>query len=351
MAHSEAKLQAFLARAMYDLGAAQSAWLVALGDRLGLYKAMAGAGPLTPAELAARTGTDEGYLREWLANQACGGYLEYDPGRGAFTLPEEQAAALAREDGPASLAGAFRVAADLAAVQEPLAAAFRTGGGVPRAAYGEGVAEGMARASRARYGEDLLRRWLGAMPDVVARLDAGGRVADLGCGQGVQALALARAFPRSRVSGFDADPRSIAAARRDAEVAGLAASVSFAAVAARDLPLEGYDLATAFESFHEMADPAGTARRVRAALHPDGAWLIVEPFASGRLEDDTGPWGRLVSSMAVLHCLPTSRVDGSGSLGPRAGAAALADVLRAAGFTRVRPLPDEPYQILIEARP
>jgi SAM-dependent methyltransferase len=348
---NEAKLQAFLARALYDLGAAQSAALVALGDRLGLYKAMAGAGPLTPAQLAERTGTSEVYLREWLANQACGGYVEYDPGAGTFTLPEEQAAALAREDGPAFVAGAFRAAAGLASAQDALAGAFRTGMGVPRTAYSPELSEATGRIARARYGEGLLRRWLDAMPGMTARLEAGASVADLGCGEGAVILTLARVFPRSRFAGYDAHVPSIEAARRRARESGLDGRVRFEAAAAADLPGGGYDLVMSFESLHEMADPARVAGRVRAALAADGAWLIVEPFASGRLEGDLGPWGRLVSSTAVLHCLPVSVADGGGALGPRAGAAALAEVARAAGFKTVRPLPDEPYQILLEARP
>jgi SAM-dependent methyltransferase len=351
MAANEARIQAFLARALFDLGAAQSAWLVALGDRLGFYKAMAGAGPLTPRQLAERTGASEAYLLEWLANQACGGYVEYDPASGAFTLPEEHAVALAREDHPASVAGAFRAAAALAASQEALAGAFRTGAGVPREAYGAEVGAGMARASRARYDEPLLRRWLGALPGVTARLESGGTVVDVGCGQGAVALALARSFPRSRVVGLDADASAIAAARGLAEEGGLSASVRFEVAAAAELPGNGYDLVTCFESFHEMAEPLAVARRVRAALAPDGAWLIVEPFASGRLEADIGPWGRLVSSMSALYCRPTSLSDGGGALGPRAGAQALAEVVRAAGFSTVRALPEEGYQIRIEARP
>jgi SAM-dependent methyltransferase len=348
---NEAKLQAFLARALYDLGAAQSAALVAIGDRLGLYKAMAGAGPLTPGELAERTGASEVYLREWLANQACGGYVEYEPGRGTFTLPDEQAQALAREDSPAFVAAVFQAAAGLASAREALADAFRSGRGVPREAYAAELAEATGRVARARYGEGLLRRWLGALPGMIARLEDGGKMADLGCGQGAVVLALARAFPRSRFAGYDAHAASIEAARRLAHEAGLAGSARFAVAAAAELPGDGYDLVTCFESFHEMADPLGVARRVRAALAADGAWLIVEPFASGRLEDDLGPWGRLVSSMSALHCLPVSLADGGGALGPRAGAAAIAGVVRAAGFGTVRSLPDEPYQILIEARP
>ena len=350
MAANEAKLQAFLARAMYDLGAAQSAALVALGDRLGLYKAMAGAGPLTAAQLAERTGTSEVYLREWLANQACGGYVEYDAASRTFTLPEEQAAALAREDGPA-MAAVFQGAAGLASARDELADAFRSGRGVPREAYSAELAEAPGRVARARYPEALLRRWLDSMPGMTARLEAGATVADVGCGEGAVVLALARAFPRSLFAGYDAHAPSIEAARRRAREAGLGARAVFEAAAARDLPGAGYDLVTCFESLHEMADPGRVARRVRAALAGDGAWLIVEPFASGRLEGDLGPWGRLVSSMAVLHCLPVSVADGGGALGPRAGSEAIAQVVRDAGFQTVRPLPDEPYLILLEARP
>jgi SAM-dependent methyltransferase len=351
MAPNEAKLQAFLARALYDLGAAQSAALVAIGDRLGLYKAMAGAGPLTPGQLAERTGTSEVYLREWLANQACGGYVEYDPGRGTFALSEEQAVALAREDSPAFVAAAFQAAAGLASARDAVADAFRSGRGVPREAYGPELAEATGRIARTRYSEGLLRRWLGAVPGIIARLEAGASVADLGCGQGAVLLALARAFPRSRFAGFDADGASVDAARRAAREAGLEGSVRFDAVSAAAIPGQGYDLVMCVESLHEMGDPPGVARRVRAALAAEGVWLIVEPFASGRLEDDAGPWGRLVSSMSALHCLPVSLSDGGGALGPRAGAAAIAEVVRAAGFGRVRRLPDEPYQILLEARP
>ena len=351
MAANEAKLQAFLARALYDLGAAQSAALVALGDRLGLYKAMAGAGPLTPAQLAERTGTSEVYLREWLANQACGGYVEYDAASGTFTLPEEQAAALAREDGPASMAAVFQGAAGLASARDALADAFRSGRGVPREAYSAELAEATGRVARARYTEALLRRWLDAMPGMTARLEAGASAADVGCGEGAAVLALARAFPRSRFAGYDAHAPSIEAARRGAREGGLGARVLFEVAAAAELPGAGYDLVMCLESFHEMADPLRVARRVRASLAADGTWLIVEPFASGRLEDDLGPWGRLVSSMAALHCLPVSLADGGGALGPRAGAAAIAEVARAAGFRTVRSLPDEPYQILLEARP
>lgn len=351
MAPNEAKLQAFLARALYDLGAAQSAALVALGDRLGLYKAMAGAGPLTPAQLAERTGASETYLREWLANQACGGYVEYDARAGTFTLPEEQAEALARDDSPAFVGAAFQAAAGLASARDALVAAFRSGGGVAREAYAPELAEATGRVARARYREALLRRWLGVLEGATARLEAGGSVADLGCGEGAAVLALARVFPRSRFAGYDAHAPSIDAARRRAAEAGLAGSVRFDVAAAAELPGNGYDLVMCLESFHEMADPLRVARRVRASLAADGAWLIVEPYASGRLEDDLGPWGRLVSSMAALHCLPVALADGGGALGPRAGAAAIAEVARAAGFRTVRSLPDEPYQILLEARP
>jgi ubiquinone/menaquinone biosynthesis C-methylase UbiE len=207
------------------------------------------------------------------------------------------------------------------------------------------------RVARARYTEPLLRRWLDAMPGMTARLEAGASAADVGCGEGALVLALARTFPRSRFAGYDAHVPSIEAARRRASEEGLGARAVFEVAAAADLPGTGYDLVTCFESLHEMADPLAVARRVRAALAADGVWLVVEPFASGRLEDDLGPWGRLVSSMSALHCLPTSLADGGGALGPRAGFAAIAEVLRAAGFGTVRPLPEDPYQIRLEARP
>lgn len=347
---NQAKLQAFLARALNDLAAAQSAALVAVGDRLGLYRALAGAGPLTPAELARRTGTSERYVAEWLANQACGGYLEYQPQAGTFELPEEHAEALAREQSPSLLAGSFRVAAGLVKSEAQVADAFRSGGGVPAESYGREVAEGMERTSRARLAAELLQRWIPALAGVAARLEAGASAADVGCGRGAAVIELAAAYPRSRFLGIDRQVSAIAAARVASTQAG-ATNARFEVAEALELAGEDYDLVTSFESLHEMSDPRGAARRIRAALGSDGVWLLVEPFAADRLEDDVGPWGRLTSSMSVLHCLPVSAASGGFGLGARAGERRLREVLGEAGFTRVRRALESPFLLVLEARP
>jgi ubiquinone/menaquinone biosynthesis C-methylase UbiE len=349
MAVNEAKLQAFLARALHDLAAAQSAALVVIGDRLGLYRAMSGAGPLTPAELAARTGTAERYVREWLANQACSGYVEYDPGGGTFTLPEEQALALATEGGRASLGGAFQAAIGLVKAESEVAAAFRSGDGLSRSAYAPDVAVGLGRTARARHA-DLVPRWIPAMDGIEARLREGARVADVGCGQGAALILLATAFPRSRFVGFDTDPRALEGARVDAMEAGLGDAVRFELASAADFPGEGFDLITSFESLHEASDPVAAARRIRAALGPDGAWLVVEPWSAERLEENFGPWGRLVSSMSALHCLPVSGSGGSFGPGAMIGEHGVARIARAAGFTRCRKLLEGSLQLVLEAR-
>lgn len=346
---NQAKRQAFLARALHDLAAAQSAGLVAIGDRLGLYRAMAGVGPLTPRELARRTATSERYVAEWLANQACGGYVEYRPD-GTFELPDEHADALAIEDSPGLVAGAFRTAAGLVKAEAQVAEAFRTGGGVPADAYAAEVAEGMARTSRARLGADLLQGWIAAIEGMPGRLERGGAVADVGCGRGAAMIRLSAAYPAARLLGIDTQRTLIEAARSAASRAG-AGNVRFEVASAEDLPGHGYDLVTCFESLHEMPDPVAAGRRMRAALGPQGAVLVVEPFAADVLEDDLGSWGRLTSSMSVLHCLPVSAASGGFGLGARAGARRLEEVLRAASFTRVRRAAESAYQIVLEARP
>ena len=348
---NEAKLQAFLTRAVYDLAAAQSAALVAIGDRLGLYRAMAGAGPLTPAELARRTRTSERYVAEWLANQACGGYVEYEPRDGTFLLPEEQAYALAEEGSRAFLAGAFQTAVGLAKVWAQVAEAFRSGGGVPADAFGSEVGEGMDRTSRARLAAELLPRWIPALGDVGRRLDQGASVADVGCGRGAAVLQLAAAFPRSLFLGIDPQAAAVQSARLAAKRLGVDDRVRFRVATATALPEDGYDLVTCFESLHEIPDPVAAARRIRDALRPDGAWLLVEPFASDRLEDDLGPWGRLTSSMSALHCLPVSAAAHGFGPGARAGERRLRDILQEARFTRVGRVAGSPYQIVLEARP
>lgn len=346
---NEARRQAFLARALYDLGAAQGAILVALGDRLGLYRAMAAGGALDAAEIARRTGTAEPYVRAWLVHQACAGYVEHDAARDTWRLPEEHAAALAHEGTRGFVGGAFQAAAGLSAIGDALASAFRAGTGLPAGAVPEGVAQGMARTAAARYDPRTLGAWIDAVPEVASRLAAGGAAAEVGCGEGHALLALARLYPRARLAGFDLDPSAVQAARRAATDQG--ASATFEVAGGRDLPGGPYDLVACFESFHEMAEPEAVARRVRAALAPGGAWLIVEPYAADRLADNAGSWGQLVASMAAIHCLPVSLAQGEGALGPMAGEAAIRRVLAEAGFGRVAALPADSFQLALAARP
>jgi SAM-dependent methyltransferase len=350
MAINEAKLQAFMARALQDVGAAQSAALVVVGDRLGLYRAMAGSGPLTPEDLAARTDTSARYVREWLVNQAAGGYVEYDPGTGRFVLPEEQALVLALADSRAFLPGAFQMATALVKLCDTVAEAFRTGSGIPYDAWEPGFGEGMDRSARAKYETHLLASWIPALDGVREKLESGASVADIGCGRGAALLLLARAFPRSRFVGCDTDTCSVEHARAAAEQTGLSGRLRFELVAAQELPGTGYDLITSFDVLHDLADPVACAQRVREALTVDGTWLIVEPPAGDRLEDNLGALGRLLSSTSVLHCLPVSLAQGGPGLGTLSGEARLREIVRAGGLTRVRRVSETPLDLVLAAR-
>jgi 2-polyprenyl-3-methyl-5-hydroxy-6-metoxy-1,4-benzoquinol methylase len=350
MTINEAKLQTFVARVLQDVGAAQSAALVVIGDQLGLYRAMAGSGPLTPEDLAARTGTSARYVREWLVNQAAGGYVEYEPGTGRFLLPEEQALVLATADSRAFLTGAFQMAAALVKLCDSVAEAFRTGSGIPYEAWEPRFGEGMDRSARAKYGAHLLASWIPALDGIRAKLEAGASVADIGCGRGAVLLLLARAFPRSQFIGFDTDLCSVEHARAAADATGLSERLRFELVAAHEFPGTGYDLITTFDVLHDLADPVACARQVRAALTADGTWLIVEPSAGDRLEENLGALGRLLSSTSVLHCLPVSLAQGGAGLGTLAGEARLREIVRAGGLTRVRRISETPLDLVLEAR-
>lgn len=346
---NRARLQVFLGRAVADLGAALGAALVVIGDRLGLYRAMAGAGLLTAADLAARTGTVERYVREWLVAQAAGGYVEYDPATDRFLLPDEQASVLAGDEGPVSLPGAFGLAAGLVDMIPRVTEAFR-GGGVPYAEYPPAVFEGIERFSQPVYERSLFADWIPALPGVPARLAAGGAVADVGCGRGATTLILARGFPAARVTGFDLHEPSVLHARRAAAVAGLADRVRFEMASATDFPGAPYDLVTTFDCLHDMADPVAAARHMRAALAPDGAWLIVEPGAADGVDGNLTPLGRVLASLSTLHCLPVSLADGGAGLGGLAGESKLREVVLAGGFGQCRRVGEAAFSIVLEAR-
>jgi SAM-dependent methyltransferase len=348
----EAKVGAFVGQALGELGATLNAALVVIGDELGLYRAMAGAGPLTPGELAELTGTTERYVREWLNAQAAGGYVEYDPEQRRYTLPPEHAVVLADENSPYFLPGAFQLMAASVRDEPKIREAFRSGAGVGWHEHNHGVFEGCERFFRPGYVANLVPAWIPALDGVEAKLRAGASVADVGCGHGASTILMAEAFPASRFTGFDYHEGSIEQARERAQAAGLADRVRFDTAPAAAYPGTGYDLVTTFDCLHDMGDPVGAARHVHDSLAPDGTWLIVEPFAGDRVEDNLNPVGRVYYGASTLLCTPASLSQEVGlALGAQAGESRLRDVVTTGGFTHFRRAAETPFNLVLEARP
>jgi SAM-dependent methyltransferase len=346
------KLEQFVFRAVDEVGATLNAALVVIGDRLGLYRALAGAGALTPAELAERTGTSERYVHEWLNAQAAGGYLTYHPTAGAYSLPPEQTVALTDEDSPAYLPGFFQVALGAVLDSPRIADAARSGAGVGWHEHNHDVHDGCERFFRPGYNANLVASWLPALDGVVERLQRGARVADVGCGHGASTILMGQAFPNSRFVGSDYHAGSIETARRRAEAAGVSDRVRFEVEPAGAYTGEGYDLVTMFDCLHDMGDPVGAARHVLRTLAPDGTWMIVEPAAGDRVEDNLNPVGRAYYGFSTLLCTPASLSQDVGlALGAQAGEARLREVVTAGGFTRFRRAAETPFNLVLEARP
>jgi SAM-dependent methyltransferase len=347
----EAKLNDFLGKVVGDVGSTMSAILVVLGDRLGLYKALAGA-PATAAELAERAGIAERYAREWLNSQASGGYVTYDPKTCRFTLPPEQATALTDSNSPAFVPGLFQVAAAMWAAWETMAGKFKSGAGLAWGEHHPCLFEGTERFFRSGYIGNLMSAWLPSLDGVEDKLRAGARVADVGCGLGASTILMAKAYPRSRFFGFDSHAGSIELARERARAAGVADRVTFDVAQATSFPGEGYDLIAHFDCLHDMEDPAGAARHARKAIAKDGTWMIVEPFASDRPEDNHNPVGRVFYSASTMICVPHSLSLGGPALGAQAGEARLRQiVVEGGGFGRVRRATQTPFNLILEARP
>jgi SAM-dependent methyltransferase len=345
------KLNNFIGQFVTDLGATVHSGMVVIGEKLGLYKTLA-EGPMTSAELAAKTGTDERYLREWLASQAAGGYITYDAARQEFSLSEEQAFTLANEDSPAYLPGAFELALGSLAAVPRIADSFRSGAGMGWHEHVDEVFHGCEKFFRPGYAANLVSSWIPALHDVKEKLEAGARVADVGCGKGASTLLLAKAFPRSRFFGFDYHHKSIEAARESAGRAGVSDRVSFEVFEAKTFPSKEYDLVAVFDCLHDMGDPVGAARHVYESLAKDGTWMIVEPYANDQLKDNLNPVGRVYYSFSTLLCTPCSRSQEVGlCLGAQAGEKRICDVVSAAGFTRFRRAAETPFNIVYEARP
>jgi SAM-dependent methyltransferase len=344
------KVNAFVNRAVGELGATLNAALVVIGDQLGLYKAMAGAGPLTPGELAQRTGTSERCVREWLSAQAAGDYVTYENGR--YTLPAEHALALADEDSPAFLPGAFQLMTAAVRDEPKITEAFRSGTGVGWHQHDHSLFEGCERFFRPGYRANLVDSWIPALEGVEAKLRAGARVADVGCGHGASTLIMAEAYTASNFTGFDYHDRSIEEATARAREAGLGDRVTFDTASAQDYAGTGYDLVTTFDCLHDMGDPVSAARHILESLDSDGTWLIVEPFAGDRVEDNLNPVGRVYYAVSTLVCTPASLSQEVGlALGAQAGEARLHDVVTAGGFTRFRRVAETPFNLVLEARP
>ena len=348
----DAKLNAFLGQMVGDLGAAANAPLMLLGDELGLYKALANAGPLSSVELAERTGTAERFVREWLAAQAASGYVEYDAAADRYAMRPEQAMVLADEGSPVFLAGLFQSLYAMMTAEPKIREAFRTGEGVGWHEHRPCLCSGTERFFRTGYRAHLVQEWLPALDGVVAKLERGATVADVGCGHGASTIIMAQAFPNSRFVGFDYHDGSIARATAAAREAGVAGTVRFEVAPAKDYPGTGYDLVTFFDCLHDMGDPAGAARHVRQTLAPDGTWMIVEPYAGDTLVENLNPVGRLYYAASTMLCTPASLSQEVGlGLGAQAGEARLREVVTEGGFTRFRRATATPFNLILEARP
>jgi SAM-dependent methyltransferase len=347
----EEQLMAFVFRAVDEVGATLNTALVVMGDRLGLYRAMAGAGPISPSELAERTNTSERYVREWLNAQAAGGYVAYDPDSGRYLLPPEQANALTDESSPAYLPGFFELALGSVIDSPRITEAAKTGAGIGWHDHAHEVHEGCERFFRPGYNANLVSAWLPALEGVVEKLERGASVADVGCGHGASTILMAKAFPSSTFVGFDYYEESLAIASSRAAEAGVDDRIRFELATGGAYPGGGYDLVTMFDCLHDMGDPVGAARHVLGSLAPDGTWMVVEPAAGDRVEDNLNPVGRAYYGFSTFLCTPSSLSQEVGlALGAQAGEARIRNVVESGGFTQFRRVAETPFNLVYEAK-
>jgi 2-polyprenyl-3-methyl-5-hydroxy-6-metoxy-1,4-benzoquinol methylase len=352
MSIDESKLNEFMGKAVGDLGAAYHATLILIGDRVGLYKAMADSRPLTSQELAARTGLHERYVREWLNANAAGGYVTYDKATKTYTLPPEQALALAVDDSPVFLPGAFQILSSCFHDVPKIEEALRTGKGVGWHEHHHDLFRGTERFFRPSYNANLISNWIPALEGVEEKLQRGATVADVGCGLGSSTILMAKNYPRSTFHGFDYHEASIELARKAAREAGVGDRIHFEVAAAKNFPTQGYDFVAFFDCLHDMGDPTGAAAHVRQSLKPDGTWMIVEPYAEDAPEGNHNPIGRIMYSASTMLCVPASLAQEVGAaLGAQAGENNIRTVVTGGGFTRFRRATQTPFNIVFEARP
>ena len=348
----QAKLERFVHQAVGDMAAAISGLLVHVGDRLGLYRAMAGIGPVTPESLADLTRTAPRYVREWLCNQAAGGYVVHHPEYDTFELPAEHAAVLAHEDSPVFLGGAYEAIASCYSDHARIVGAFSTGEGVGWEEHDARLFSGVRRLFRPSYAAFLTSAWIPALDGVEAKLRAGASVADIGCGEGASTILMAEAYQHSTFAGYDCHTPSVDAARKSAANASVNHRVRFEPAGAHEFPGTGFDLICMFDCLHDMGDPVGAARHIRGALADDGTLMLVEPIAGDSLEENLNPVGRAYYGFSTTICTPASLAQPVGlGLGAQAGQARLTEVLTAAGFSQVRRAAETPFNLVLEARP
>jgi 2-polyprenyl-3-methyl-5-hydroxy-6-metoxy-1,4-benzoquinol methylase len=350
MAAEKSNIEQMVERMIGELGAALSAALVLVGDRLGLYKMMVESGPIDSAGLAQKTGTSERYIREWLAGQAAAGFVMHDPATQRYWLSGEQAMVFADESSPAFMPGGFEVVASVFRDCDKIADAFRSGKGVGWHEHDPLLFRGTERFFRPGYAAHLVNEWIPALHGAVETLQRGARVADVGCGHGASTLVMAQAFPKSSFIGFDYHPASIERARELAREAGVSDRVTFEVASAKSYP-GNYDLVTFFDCLHDMGDPVGAARHVFDSLAPDGVWMLVEPFAHDRIEDNFNPIGRIFFAASTMICTPASKAQEIGAaLGAQAGESRLREVVMAGGFSRFQRVAETPVNMIFDVR-
>ena len=351
MAVDQKKLEEFVGKAVGDIGAALTAILTVIGDKLGLYKALA-EGPATSTELATRTATTERYVREWLNAQAAAGYIVYDPATSRYSMTPEQTIALSDETSPAFVLGGFQAMTAAMKAEPKVTEGFRTGKGVGWHEHDPGLFAGTERFFRPGYNAHLVSSWIPALEGVETKLKNGARVADIGCGYGASTVIMAQAYPKSTFVGFDYHGPSIERARQRAAEAGVADRVSFERASAQAYPGTGYDFVTFFDCLHDMGDPIGAAAHVRSTLAADGTWMIVEPFAGDKVEENLTPVGRVFYSASTIICTPAALSQEVGmALGAQAGEGRLREVVTKGGFKRFRRATQTPFNLVLEARP
>ncbi len=345
------KLQELINKMFGDVGAAMGSALVMLGDKFGFYKTLAADGPMTSAELASKTGTVERYVREWAAQQAAAGYINYDATSARFSISPEQALLLADETGPAFFPAMYEIVAATLRDEPKVANVFRNGGGVGWHEHDACLFSGTERFFRPSYAMHLVSEWIPALEGVREKLERGASVADVGCGHGASVILMAKAFPKSKFFGFDYHQPSIDRAREKAREAGVADRATFERASSKEFP-GTFDLVAFFDCLHDMGDPVGAAAHVKSALAKDGTWMVVEPFGNDRLEDNFNPVGRVFYAASTMICVPGSLSQEVGlGLGTQAGETRLLEVLKAGGFSRVRRATATPFNLILEARP